>query len=214
MKKFVFLLMASFFLTACGFGNNNKVALINQEEDEEGAVIQDDLSDLVYDFEYESNNDDFTNLNIWVDQYVNGEKMETVHSLTNNLADVEEDDGQLSFFLNNIVPEHSEGENIDFQLAINQDEDTVNSSLTDTDIAVDSEYSIAYGPVLSDDGYTLTDDEEVVAAMVALNEDSRMPSFNLEPDMPANIDFDEHIKDIAGDVDVLYIMKIQFTEEI
>lgn len=67
---------------------------------------------------------------------------------------------------------------------------------------------------MSEDGYTLTEDEEVVAAMVALNDASRMPVFELEPDMPSNIDFDEHINEIAGDVDLLYIMKIQFTDDI
>lgn len=69
----------------------------------------------------------------------------------------------------------------------------------------------------NDNQVTLIDqeeDEEVVAAMIALNDDSQMPAFNLEPDMLSNIDFDEHINEIAGDIDVLYIMKIQFTEEI
>ena len=214
MKKISILLMTTISLTACSFGNDNKVTLIDQEEDEEVVVIQNDLGNLVYDFEYEANDDEFTNLNIYIDQYVNGEKEGTVLSLTQNLADIEEDEGELAFFLNNIVPEHSEGESIDFQLAINQNEDTVDSSLTGTDVAIDPEYAIAYGPLLSEDGYTLTEDEEVVAAMVALNDASRMPVFELEPDMPSNIDFDEHINEIAGDVDLLYIMKIQFTEEI
>lgn len=214
MKKIGFLLMTSIFLTACNFANDNKVTLIDQEEDEEVVVIQNDSGNLVYDFEYEANDDEFTNLNIWIDQYIDGDKEEIVLSLTHNLADHEEDGGHLAFILNNIVPEYSEGESVDFQLAINQNEDTVNSSLTDTDVTLDPGYSIAYGSVLSDDGYTLTNDEEVVAAMVALNDDSRMPAFNLEPDMPSNIDFDEHINEIAGEVDVLYIMKIQFTEEI
>lgn len=61
--------------------------------------------------------------------------------------------------------------------------------------------------------FSLNNDEEIVAAMVALNEASEMPAFNLESDMPPNIDFDEHIKEIASDVDVVYIMKVQFTEE-
>jgi len=118
--------------------------------------------------------------------------------------------GQLSFSLKNIVPEHSDGENVDLQLEINQNE----SSLTDTDVTVTPEYSIAYGHVTDEDRYTLTEDEELVAAMVALNDASEMPAFNLEPDMPSNIDFDEHIKEITNDVDVVYIMIIQFTEEI
>lgn len=214
MKKISILLMSSILLTACSFGNDNKVTLIDQEEDEEVEVIQNDLGNLVYDFEYEADDDEFSNLNIWIDHYVNGEKEGTVLSLTKNLADIEEDGGQLSFFLNNIVPEHSKGESIDFQLAINQNEDTVDSSLTGTDVAIDPEYAIAYGPVLSEDGYTLTEDEEVVAAIVALNDASRMPAFALEPDMPSNIDFDGHINEIAGEVDLVYIMKIQFTEEV
>lgn len=117
MKKISILLMTTISLTACSFGNDNKVTLIDQEEDEEVVVIQNDLGNLVYDFEYEANDDEFTNLNIYIDQYVNGEKEGTVLSLTQNLADIEEDEGELAFFLNNIVPEHSERESIDFQLA-------------------------------------------------------------------------------------------------
>lgn len=209
MKRIGVLLMVSIFLTACSLGNNNKIALIEDEKNEEGAVIEEDLSNLVYDFEYEVNDEEFSNLSIWIDQYVNGGTKETVLSLSRDLTDLEENEGQLSFSLNNIVPEHSGRESIDFQLEINQNE----TSLTDTVVTVSPKHAIAYGHVLNEDGYTLTEDEEIVAAMVALNEASEMPAFNLESDMPPNIDFDEHIKEIASDVDVVYIMKVQFTEE-
>lgn len=209
MKKVGILLITSIFLTACSLGNNNEVALIEDEENEEGAVFEEDLRNLVYDFEYEANDDEFSILNIWIDQYVNGEFKETVLSSSRNLTNLEENEGQLSFSLNNIVPEHSEAENVDFHLEINQNE----SSLTGTDVTVTPEYSIAYGHVTDEEGYTLTEDEELVAAMVALNDASEMPAFHLEPDMPSNIDFAEHIKEIASDVDVVYIMMIQFTKE-
>ena len=69
-----------------------------EEENEEGAVFEEVLRNLVYDFKHEANDDDFSNLNIRIDQYVNGELKERDNSLSHNLTDFEENEGSAVIF--------------------------------------------------------------------------------------------------------------------
>ena len=210
--KICVLLITLIFFTACDLNGNNMVSFVNDEENAE--IIQNDPADMIYSFEYEANDDDFPNLNIWVDKYVDGEKKETTLSLSQNLIEAESDEGELTYIFKNIHPEYNDGDAVDLQLMIGNMGDTASGLLTDAPVDLEAQNSISYGPLLNDSSYTLSGEEEIIAGMIALNAGSRMTSLNLETDMPSNIDLDEYIKENAHDIDVLYIMKIQFSEEI
>lgn len=208
MKSCLLLLLV--FLSGCGFGNDNKVSIANIDSDDE--MIINSLSEVVYVFDYDLNNEDYPYLNIWVDKYVAGEKEEDAQVLSYNLSESDSDIGKFVYSFNIVNSEDNEHTNFDVNLIFAESGGGVTTSYVDELFSTNGEHGLAHGAVDPNLSESLSGDEEIALASISINDgESSIPG--LEMYAPSGINFDDYIKEIAGSIDTYYVMKAQFSKE-
>lgn len=212
MRKLILpiLLVIVLLAAGCSFSSDNKIKQSDISPEDE--MLFDSLRDIVHIFEYEFHNDDYPVLNIWIDKYVNGEKQKTQEPLSLDLSEVENDAGKIAYTFDGISSVN-EDEIIDVNLILNDAGGGSATSFEDRIEIESSEIGSGHGPVLREKSVSLSNDDEITLGVLAIGDSRNLPVPDIQPFAPENMGQDEYIQEMAGDVEVFYVMRAKFDKK-